>query len=368
VTPENARLARLRGALQPVSVGARGLEAVARNPACLRLRAIVVSGLTAGEVAEKVFGQLPDAMSPFALTANLGFKRQLLAHAAGALLAAYREKTRLAPSEAKITSVTDHAPGKGALDEQRRHQETRRLVDLKRQGNPAAPNLIIGPRLTVEIVGVTHAVEVDYLVASDADDMYRVGVIKSYADRGGKTDPADLRAACREGAVGTLALAQMLKAMGDDPDRAGERIDLVLKAPGSAFPRLFADQRAQSELSSLARALATAPVDLADVEALLPPGGALDDPAALNAIPNNFGSGCKEHCALHERCRGHAQANGAPIVLGEQAAEQLAPAGSIDRALDLMNGRGRPPDTPAEEALRRSLRQAAQTLERIANV
>ena len=57
-------------------------------------------------------------------------------------------------------------------------------------------------------MGVSHPVELAYLVASDAEPIYRVGVIKSFADRGGKTDKTDIRAACREAAVGTLALRQ----------------------------------------------------------------------------------------------------------------------------------------------------------------
>jgi len=367
VTPENARLARLRGDLSPIEVGARALEAVARNPACLRLRTIVVAGLTPGLIAQKVFGQPQDAMSPFALVANQRFEAQLLRNAAASLLTAYREKGRLALTDAKIVSVEDMAPGKDVLARARREQETRRLIDLKRRGDPAAPNLILGPRLSLEIVGVTHPVELAYLVAGDDEDFYRVGVIKSYADRGGKTDPADLRSACREAVVGTLALRQLLTALYDDPHRAGDRIDLVLKAPGSSSPRLFAAQRVEAELSSLQRALATAPFDLAEVERLLPPGGVLADAATIDSIPNNFGSACKEHCALTARCRAQAQAQGAPVTLGDQAAEQLAAAGSVVRALALMQGRGRPPDNPAEAVLARQLRQGAAILDRIAN-
>lgn len=367
MTPENARLARLRGDLKPVEVGARAIEAVARNPACLRLRTIVIAGLTPGLVAQKVFGQPRDAMSPFALIANQRFQSQLLRNAGASILTVYRERGRLAQAEAKIASVADQAPGKSVLARYRREHETRRLVDLKRRGDPAAPNLILNPRLSLEIVGVTHAVEVAYLVAGDNEDMYRVGVIKSYADRGGKTDPADLRSACREAGVGSLALSQLLARLGDDPARAGDRIDLVLKAPGSSSPRLFAGQRVEAEMSSLQRALDTAPVDLDDVERLLPEGGVLADAAVLDAIPNNFRSSCKEHCALTSRCRAQAQAQGAPVTLGDKAAEQLAAAGSVVRALALMQGRGRPPDNPAEAVLARQLREGATILDRIAH-
>ena len=367
MTPENARLAHLRGGLPAVEVGARGIEGLARNTACTRLRAIVISGLTPSEVIEKVFHEAGDAMSPFAMTLSQSFQRRLLGNGGSSLLTAYREKGLLTQTEVKITSVEDMAPGDTAMARVRRVSETQRLLDLKLAGDPRAPNLILNPRLPLEIVGVSHPVEPAYLIASDIDPAYRVGVIKSFADRGGKTDKSDIRGACREAAVGTLALRQHIARRGRDPEVAVDKIDLVLRAPGSFNPRLFAQMRAQSELASLIRALATAPADLNEVERLLPAGRTLADPAMIERLPNNYRSACKEHCALWERCRAQALAAGQPIVLGDLAAEQLAAAGSISRALDLWNGRGRSPENEAEATLMEALRDAGQVLDRIAN-
>lgn len=367
MTPECARLARLRGGLAAVEVGARGIESVARNTACTRLRAIVIAGLTPSAVIEEVFKAVGDAMSPFAMTLTQNFERRLLGNGGSSLLTAYREKGLLAPDEVKITSVQDMAPGDNAVARSRRVSETQRLLDLKHSGDPRAPNLILSPRMPIEIVSVSHPVELAYLVASDHEPTYRVGVIKSFADRGGKTDKTDIRAACREAAVGTLALRQHIERRGGDPEMAVDRVDMVLRAPGSFNPRLFAKMRAESELASLIRALSTAPADLDQVERLLPVGGTLADPVMIERLPNNYRSACKEHCALWERCRAHALAAGQPIILGDLAAEQLAAAGSIHRALDLLSGRGRPPDNDAEATLAAALRDAGQVLDRIAN-
>lgn len=367
MTPENARLARLRGGLGAVEVGARGIESVARNTACTRLRAIVITGLTPSEVIQKVFHEQGDAMSPFAMTLSQAFERRLLGNGGSSLLTAYREKGLLTPTEVKITSVGDMAPGDSAVARTRRVSETLRLLDLKHADDPRAPNLILSPRLQLEIAGVSHSIELAYFVASDADPTYRVGVIKSFADRGGKTDKTDIRAACREAVVGTLALRQHIARRGGDPEMALDKVDLVLRAPGSFNPRLFAQMRAESELASVIRALSTAPADLDEVERLLPAGGTLADPAMIERLPNNYRSACKEHCALWERCRAHALMTGQPIVLGDLAAEQLAAAGSISRALDLWNGRGRPPENEAEATLMEALREAGQVLDRIAN-
>ena len=136
----NARLARLRGGIAAVEVGARGIESVARNASCTRLRAIVLTGLTPTEVNKRVFHIEPDSMSPFAMSLSQAYERRLLENGGTSLLTAYREKGRLAPNEVKISSVADHAPGSGVLARQRREQETQRLLDMKHSGNTLAPN------------------------------------------------------------------------------------------------------------------------------------------------------------------------------------------------------------------------------------
>lgn len=367
MTPENARLHQLRGGLAPVEVGARGIESIARNADCTRLRAIVIAGLTPNDVIKHVLGEAADVMSPFAMTLTQAFERRLLANAGGSLLTAYREKGYLDPQDAKIVNVADVAPRDEHVDRIRRERETRRLIELKMLGDPTAPNLILKPRLTLTIVGVSHAIELDYLVASDKEPFYRAGVIKSYADRGGKTNNAHVRSAYREAAVGTLALRQLLEEAGRPADLAGDRVDIVLKAPGSFSPRLFPAQRAESEMASLSRALAAAPSDLDQIERMLPAGASLADPAVIEGLPNHYCSTCKEHCSLWKHCRAQAQAQGNAIILGDQAAEQLAAAGSLNRAMDLLNGAGRPPDNRAEAVLAAELQAASLLLERIAN-
>lgn len=367
MTPANARLARLRGGIAAVEVGARGIESVARNIGCVRLRAIVIAGLTPAEIIKHVFGMQPDIMSPFAMTLSQAYERRLLDNGGSSLLTAYREKGLLTQLEVKVSSVANHAPGDSSFARHQRVLETQRVVDMKLRNDPLAPNLILNPRLPLMLVGVTHPIELDYLVASDADPFYRVGVIKSYADRGGKTDHSDIRAALREASVGTLALGQHIASRGGDPAVAGDRVDMVLRAPGSFIPRLFPANRAESEMASLTRALSAAPADLDDVERLVPANATFADRTVIDQLPNNYRSNCKEHCALWEHCRAQALSAGLPIILGDQAAEQLAAAGSIARVIDLLDGKGRPPDNRAEASLANDLRAASVLLDRIAN-
>jgi len=360
------RVSRLRGSREAEEPGARGIERVARNPECLRLRAVTIAGITPATAATAILG-MPDreGQSPFALTLGQRFERRLIENGAANLLSLYRDRGRLTVTDAKIVNVDDLAPGSALRARRQRETETRRILQAKLHGDPSAPNVVIKPRLAVRLVDVPHPIEPDYLVASDGDRFYRVGELKSYADRDGKTEPADIRGACRQAAVGVIALRQALAAFGvPDPEHlTGAGCDLVLRAPGSFTPTLRV-MTIFGEVASLERALSEAPRNLDELEAMLPPGAALSDAGVLAAVPNNYRPGCKEHCAMWQHCREQALATGHPVVLGDQAAEQLATAGSIARALDLLNGVGLPPRTPAEAMLAAQLREADTILQR----
>jgi hypothetical protein len=360
------RLERLRGGLPPEEPGARGIERVARDPECFKLKALTIVGITPATAAHRVLG-MPEreGQSPFALALGNQFERRMLESAAAMLFTLYREKELLAASEAKIVNVDDLAPGSDPRARRRRETETRRILEAKRRADPDAPNLILKPRLQVALVGVPHAIEPDYLVAADAEAFYRVGELKSYADRDGKTEPADIRSACRQTAVGIMGLRQELERQGvRDPSRLVPAIgDLVLRAPGSFNARLRT-MSLEGEIASLERAVGEAPRDLEELEALLPPNATLSDPAILGNLPNHYRPTCKEHCDLWRFCRNRALTTSQPIVLGDLAAEQLAAAGTITRALDLLNGRGAPPRTAAEAALATQLREADTELRR----
>lgn len=361
------RAALLRGPQPAEELGARGIERVARNPDCLRLKALTAVGVSPAKAASDILNRDDtEAQSPFAIVVTQKFERHVLQNGAANLFTLYVQQELLAPHESKITSIVELAPGDSTAQKRRRETETRRLLALKLAGDPTAPNLIIGPRVVLEFGGVPQAIELDYLVASDADAFYRVGVLKSYADRGGKTDPADLRAACRQAAVGVVALRQQLHAMGADPTVTTARCDLILKVTGFFLPTLH-QMAIVGEADSVERALADAPAGLAEVEALLPHWGSLSDPATLVSIPFRYHSNCREHCALWTQCREQSLAASSPALLGEHASEYLAPAGSIVRAIDLMKGMGVIPRTQAEAALQVELERAYRLLGEVSN-
>lgn len=359
-------LARLRGAHEAEEPGARGIERVARNPDCLRLRALTIAGLTPATAAA-ILGVPPnEGQSPFALAMGQRFEKRMLENGAASLFALYRERGLLAVQEIKFIAVDDFAPGSSPKALQKRAGETRRLLDAKRRGDPNAPNIIVKPRLSVDLVGVPHAIEPDFLVATDADSFYRVGELKSYPDRGGKTDPADIRSACRQAAVGVVGLRQTLRTFGVNSAAAlaVADADLVLRVTGLFMPTLNR-MAIPGEVDSVERAIGEAPTNLQELEALLPTDASFQDAATIAAVPNNYRPSCKEHCAMWEHCRAQALEQRHPVVLGDQAAELLAPAGSIERGLELMRGQGQPPRNTAEATLADELRAADAVLLRV---
>ncbi len=362
----NARLPRLRGSLAADEPGARGFERVARNPDCTRLRALTIVGIDAATAAVQVYGE-PDreGQSPFALAIGNRFDRAMSENGAAELLHLYRSAGRLAVSECKVAVIPDMAPLGSQRDMKHvmalRQTLSQKLLEQKLRGDPKAPNIIIKPRVPVSLLGLDHAIEPDVLVSRDADPFYLPVEIKSYPDRAGKTETADIRSACRQAAVGVVALRNFLLRMGvQNPETMIPALgDLVLRIPGALKPKLR-PMPLKGEVDSLERAINEAPSNLDELEEMLPPGAALDDPAILESIPNSYRSSCREYCALAQHCKQAAVANGDPAVLGDTARETLAAAGSISRALDLMNGKGAPPRTPGEQALAEQLRGALQ--------
>jgi hypothetical protein len=190
--------------------------------------------------------------------------------------------------------------------------------------------------------------------------------IKSYPDRGGKTDPADIRGACRQAGVGVIALRAAAGELGaSEPSvlvpAAG---DLVLRLPGSNNPRLRA-MTLEGEVDSLERALAAAPRNLEETEALLAgiaPDAALDSAEAVDQLPNAYRENCREFCALARRCKQRACHQSDPILIGSRAREEFAAAGSLERVFALIDDATAA--SPAEEQLQQRLRLEVAELEK----
>lgn len=359
----------VRGGLRAAGPGARGFERMARNSACMRLQVVTVSGVSAAQLAQTVYGIDPrEGQSPFAIQAGNRFETTLLDNGGAELIRLYREAGRLSVRECRLEDVTRRVPGADAAARAARRDFTERLFRQKLAGDPAAPNLIVKPRLAIVVLGETYEIEPDLLVAADDDPFYRVAEMKSYPYRGGKTDLSDIKGARRQAAVGVVALRRILMATGraDVSTLVPARADLVLRKPGRAAATLH-DETIVAEVAAVESVLDALPVIWADVESILSgfgPGTTLDAAGVLDAIPNEYRESCREHCSLWQACRRQAAASGDPSSLGSEIREALAGV-SLPRAIELRDGVGAPPSGPVELALASRLRVAEAELARV---
>ncbi len=358
---------RLRGSLEAKGLQARGLERFARNPECKRLVALCLAGLRPAEVAREVYGE-PDreGQSPFALGAGSRFEHLLFKDDAERLVELYTKAGRFLGTRTSVLSIPEEVPGTSSASRQRRLERTSKALADRWAGDLKAPDLIIHPRLEVELLGQRYEIEPDALVAAEGERLYRVVEIKSYADRRGKTDPASLRGACRQAAVGVVGLRQELIRMGAG-EEAAEQVaawgDLILRKPGSMWPALH-PMTLCGEVESLERVLIWAADELSRIEAMVGPGESLADRNVLDRIPNRYCESCREFCGLATVCKRQALEVEAPILLGSRAEETLEPITSLVQALALVRGEVAPRNGE-EEALRVRLARALDEYRRV---
>jgi hypothetical protein len=362
---ERGRLERLRGDKLPKDVGpgARGIEHVARNPRCVLLRAVTMAGASPARVMTNVImSPAREGQSPFAIAQGVRFEQSLLANGAAELFTLYRSAGRLTAQDVRVLNIAEQVPGSSPAALLRRKILTRRAVRMKLEGDPLAPNLIIKPRLDVTVLGVSYEVEPDVFVGSAQAAFYTLAEMKSYPDRGGKTDPADIRSACRQSAVGVYALRELLTGLSvADPVLYVPAVaDLILRKPGSMCPTLHS-QPIQGEYTSVAHILMTPPQDIPALEGLLhdiSPTATLSDRAVIDALAINYMPNCRDHCPLFDYCKMRALHAGDPGVIDLQAREVLAPAGDLRRGYALIGNTVASYHSPEEQELAQHLREA----------
>jgi hypothetical protein len=360
--------ARLRGALTFDSLGARGLERAARNPECLRLQALTLAGLSPTRALKDIYRETVTVEgSPFALVKGRQFEKAFFADDATALRALYEAEGALPSSGCSVVDLSVQFPKASPESLARRREATTAFVRRLLAGDRGVPRVIIKPRFAVDLLGQEHGIEPDALVLREGEGFYRVIEVKSYPDREGKTSTTDLRDACRQSAVGVVAMRHVLRALGrDDAERlAPAWADLVLAHRASLRGRLRA-MPIEGEVGSIERLVNEAPDRLAEVFERVGPEAALDAPGVLETIPNHYRGRCREHCALAAHCRAAASATADPCLLGDAARERLLPIGSLARAVDLLRKRSKPRDAE-EAALVGQLELAYQSWKRAVN-
>jgi hypothetical protein len=170
-----------------------------------------------------------------------------------------------------------------------------------------------------------------------------VGEIKTYPDRGGHTDSAELATARAQAGVYVHGLDVTLAGMGlADRFTVSRKGFLVLSRPGSNFPSIRANEDLRYQAMRAERGFT-------QLEAAA--GGASDgdkptDVDAVLAAPTTYDSACISFCDRASGCFKRAMDAGDATVLGEDVARLLGSV-NLTRAMELLDGAN--PRTPAEE-------------------
>lgn len=334
----------------------RRFEQWARNPACQANSLSAVHNVRMDLVAEA--GGLPKSMgqSPFAIQRGQTFERVLFAHHARDLVAELRRAGLVPAGEVGFEDcrLRLHSGPFKSLDEARK-----RTSDILR-GAAASP----GTRATV-VAGATISIPggvmlpeailaIDALIvrADLSPTRLIVGEIKTYPDRGGYTDRAELAGARAQAGVYVHGLRVVIE---HELGLSGQLLVenqgvLVLSRPGYNRPsaRPSEDLRYQSVRAARGFVALHEVADDFDGELFAAPIG--EQVVAVWSASTAYTQECWTFCDLAPECHRRALEAGSAAVLGEDVVRFLGEV-PLARALELLDGAR--PRGPAEEDLAR---------------
>jgi hypothetical protein len=331
-------------------------EQWAKNPSCeanmiAAVRNVRMADVATAEGVAPSFGQ-----SPFAIARGDQFERSLFYRDAEVLLEALIEKEVLPLGASGLVDFRLRMNGGTRISSlDAALEETREFLMHLATGSQAPPVPAVAAGAAIKIpkgVMLPEAVLIIDVLAVRTDGARPeliVGEVKTYPDRGGHTDPAELAGARAQAGIYVHALnvvAHELKiaknvAVRDDGF-------LVLTRPGSNRPSVrareelrYQAERARRGFELLEAAAQAAPQGLWAATAGRPPEELI---AAIRSADTAYSEGCLSFCDRAPGCHQRALDAGDPVVLGEDVSRFV---GRIDlhRVSELMGG-----DVPADEA------------------
>jgi hypothetical protein len=289
------------GKLDHEGLGARGIAAASTTD-CQRSQTFAAAGVSAVQVAEKVFGRVvPNRESPFAMATGMNFEHGITKHEAAKLVLLYQGSGRFA-TKVKVLDLTNDTKDH---DLQLQLAAEAEAIILDRMYHGGGPDVII--QFPIVMRPNQALLRPDFLVAV-GERGWRVGEVKSYLDRDGLTDGYKVGSAVRQAAAGIVALLFLVREHQLPEDLVDTKADLVLLRHGQEGASLRT-LGAEAEILSIQETLERSAELLSEASALAG-GASLDSEEAVQAIPHAYGPGCHGTCAMAEVCRGEAMANG----------------------------------------------------------
>ena len=343
------------------------LEQFARHPKCPANVTSAVLGIPMHVVADVerpgagTFGQ-----SPFALALGVTFERSLFSKSAERLRTELAEAGVLPSPVADFLDLRLKMNGGPMKSLDAAASQTVQLLTRLGDGKEPLPLPLVVAGAALELPGEPvllpeAMLALDALVVREAEDGVElvVGEVKTYADRAGFTDRAELATARAQAGVYSHALDVAIDTLGL---RGRVRVSpvgfLVLARPGTTFPKVRAGEelryqarRADRGFSQLREATRQLSKDFAEPPSNLEVG-------VVQAADTCYRATCVSFCERAEQCHELAFRSGDPAVLGEEALRFLGDV-DLDRASALLGG------AKASTAAERSFLERVHALEQV---
>ncbi len=326
-------------------------EQWAKNPGCEANTLSAVHNVRMPDVARAAGVPVSFGQSPFALARGDQFERSILAKD-GERLADELRKARVLPAgQYHFVDLRLRMNGGAAMATLDEAIDATNDLLRSAAADPTGPPLLVAAatvRLQRGVMLPEANLIIDALVVLPGTGELIVGEVKTYPDRGGYTDPAQLAGARAQAGLYVHALRSHLPLLGLESGLTASATGfLVLTRPGSNWPSVRAGEDLEHQAVRAHRGFDL----LEDAATKLPgpwssPAGSEDGliEAVLTA-ETEYGEACLSFCDLAPRCHAVAEEEGDPVVLGDDFGRFL---GEIDlfRAVALLEGA--PCVTPAE--------------------
>jgi hypothetical protein len=301
--------------------------------------------------------------SPFAVARGQGFERTLFSEEADRLR---KELIRcgLLPADARgfldlrLRRLTGTSP-----DLDTALAETRSL--LTKAGNPTTdrtslPTIVAGSTISVPGGGMLPeailVLDVLLIRWPEGAPELMVGEIKTYPDRAGYTDAAELATARAQAGVYVYGLESVLESWGLRSRITISREGfLVLSRPGFNVPSVRPGEDLRYQVERARRGFAR----LREVAEGVAIAADADGIAAVREADCAYTEACLSFCDRASGCYERAVAAADPVILGEDVARFLGPV-SLERACELLTGTR--PTGEAESDVARRLEELGSLL------
>lgn len=318
----------------------RRFEQWARNPQCAANTLSAVHNVPMNDVARLEGVKATMGQSPFALARGQQFERLLYSKAGEPLYEQLRKQGvvpekasgladfRLRLSGGRFRSLDDAMAATAKLLRELAARKTRNVdpwlvagATVRIPGGVMLPEAV----LVLDSLVIRHDTTPRTLI---------VGEIKTYPDRGGYTDPAELATARAQAGVYVHGLDLVLLELGLEKSYEVLRKGfLVLSRPGFNRPSVRGNEDLRYQAERARRGFEL----LRSAAAALPVGQGRPDPTDISTAQYNYCETCVSFCDRASVCRARALEEGRASVLGDDV-ERFLGTVSLPRALELLDG------------------------------